>query len=122
MNEELKSTNEELETMNDEQRRHAEELDRLNIFLEAILGNLGVGVAVVDREQPGPDLEPNAQDLWGLRPTRSRASNLSRSTSGCPSTELREPLEDAISAGRRGPTCPWTRSTGAAGRCAARCG
>src|SRR5262249_30959742 len=51
MNEELHSTNEELEAMNDEQRERASELDRLNIFLEGILGNLGVGVVVLDLDQ-----------------------------------------------------------------------
>src|SRR5262249_29504976 len=48
MNEELQSTNDELEAMNDQQRERADEVDRLNLFLEGILGNLGVGVVVLD--------------------------------------------------------------------------
>jgi two-component system CheB/CheR fusion protein len=67
MNEELQSTNDELEVMNDQQREHSDEVDRLNLFLEGILGNLGVGVVVIDREQAVQVWNSSAADLWGLR-------------------------------------------------------
>jgi two-component system CheB/CheR fusion protein len=67
MNEELHSTNDELEAMNDEQRVRADEVDRLNLFLEGILGNLGIGVVVLDAEQRVQLWNGSAADLWGLR-------------------------------------------------------
>jgi two-component system, chemotaxis family, CheB/CheR fusion protein len=97
MNEELTSTNDELEAMNDEQRRHTDELDRLNLFLEGILGNLGVGVAVVDRENKIQLWNANSQDLWGLRPDEVEGVDLLSLDIGLPVAELREPLEDATS-------------------------
>ena len=53
MNEELRSTNEELESINDELRDRTSELNDVNDFLESILTSLGVAVAVLDRSQPG---------------------------------------------------------------------
>ena len=50
MNEELQSTNEELTTINDELRRRSDELNDLNVFMEAVLGSLRGGVAVLDTE------------------------------------------------------------------------
>jgi two-component system CheB/CheR fusion protein len=99
MNEELTSTNDELEAMNDEQREHSEQLDRLNLFLEGILGNLGVGVAVVDRENKVQLWNSDAQDLWGLRPDEVEGEDLLDLDIGLPTDELREPLLQAISPG-----------------------
>ncbi|MBS1845862.1 MAG: PAS domain-containing protein [Actinobacteria bacterium] len=101
MNEELTSTNDELEAMNDEQRRHTEELDRLNLFLEGILGNLGVGVAVVDRDNKIQLWNANSHDLWGLRPEEVEGADLLDLDIGLPVADLREPLEDATSAGAK---------------------
>ena len=67
MNEELQSTNEELETINDELRERTSELNNVNDFLEAILTSLGVAVAVVDRSQRVQIWNGGAEDLWGLR-------------------------------------------------------
>jgi two-component system, chemotaxis family, CheB/CheR fusion protein len=97
MNEELTSTNDELEAMNEEQRQHTEELDRLNLFLEGILGNLGVGVAVVDRENKIQLWNANSQDLWGLRPDEVEGEDILSLDIGLPVEQLREPLEDATS-------------------------
>jgi two-component system CheB/CheR fusion protein len=99
MNEELASTNDELEAMNDEQRRHTEELDRLNLFLEGILGNLGVGVAVVDRENKVQLWNGSSQDLWGLRPDEVEGEDILKLDIGLPLEKLREPLAQATSSG-----------------------
>jgi two-component system CheB/CheR fusion protein len=97
MNEELTSTNDELEAMNEEQRRHTEELDRLNLFLEGILGNLGVGVVVVDRERKVQLWNANSEDLWGLRADEVEGEDLLSLDIGLPVAELRKPLEEALS-------------------------
>ena len=70
MNEELQSTNEELETINDELRERTGELNQVNDFLEAILTSLGIGVAVLDRQQRVQVWNRRAEDLWGLRAGR----------------------------------------------------
>jgi two-component system CheB/CheR fusion protein len=67
MNEELQSTNDELETMNEEQSVRGAELDKVNMFLEGILGSLGVGVAVLDGQHRVQVWNANSTELWGLR-------------------------------------------------------
>jgi two-component system CheB/CheR fusion protein len=67
MNEELQSTNDELEAMNEEQSMRGAELDKVNMFLEGILGSLGVGVVVLDRERRVQVWNANSTELWGLR-------------------------------------------------------
>lgn len=66
MNEELQSTNEELHTINDELRDRSEELDEVNSFLESILGSLGAGIIVTDREFRIQAWNDQARELWGL--------------------------------------------------------
>jgi two-component system, chemotaxis family, CheB/CheR fusion protein len=97
MNEELSSTNDELEAMNEEQRQHSQELDRLNLFLEGILGNLGIGVAVVDRERSVQLWNANSEDLWGLRADEVEGQDLLSLDIGLPVAELAQPLEEAFS-------------------------
>ena len=99
MNEELTSTNDELEAMNEEQRRHTEELDRLNLFLEGILGSLGVGVAVVDRQNKVQLWNADSQELWGLRPDEVEGQDILTLDIGLPLDALREPLAQAITTG-----------------------
>jgi two-component system CheB/CheR fusion protein len=99
MNEELTSTNDELEAMNEEQRTHSGELDRLNLFLEGILGNLRVGVTVVDREHRVQLWNASSQDLWGLRPEEAEGEDLFSLEIGLPLEQLRGPLDAAISSG-----------------------
>ncbi len=97
MNEELTSSNDELEAMNEEQRRHSEELDRLNLFLEGILGSLGIGVVVVDRDRRVQLWNANSEDLWGLRADEVEGRSLLSLDIGLPVEELAGPLEEAIS-------------------------
>ena len=86
MNEELQSTNEELETINDELRDRTAELNQVNDFLESILTSLGIAVAVVDRQQRVQVWNHRAEDLWGLRQDEAVEHHCSRSTSGCRSS------------------------------------
>jgi two-component system, chemotaxis family, CheB/CheR fusion protein len=97
MNEELQSTNDELETMNDEQRERAGELDRVNMFLEGILGNLGVGVVVVDQEHRVQIWNASSTELWGLRPDEVEGQLLHTLDLGLPVEDLNSPIRDALS-------------------------
>jgi two-component system, chemotaxis family, CheB/CheR fusion protein len=53
--------------MNDEQAVRSAELDRVNMFLEGIVGNLGVGVVVLDEEGRVQVWNANSSELWGMR-------------------------------------------------------
>jgi two-component system, chemotaxis family, CheB/CheR fusion protein len=104
MNEELQSTNDELEAMNDEQRTRADEVDRLNLFLEGILGNLGVGVVVLDTDQRVQLWNDSATDLWGLRDEEVDGEHFLNLEIGLPVEEMRDPIRAAIGDGGTGST------------------
>ncbi|MFL5869704.1 MAG: PAS domain-containing protein, partial [Solirubrobacterales bacterium] len=99
MNEELTTTNDQLETMNEEQREHSRELDKLNLFLEGIVGNLGVAVAVVDRDRRVQLWNGTSEDLWGLRADEVLDQDLTALDFGLPVDELADPLGDVIASG-----------------------
>jgi two-component system CheB/CheR fusion protein len=67
MNEELQSTNEELETMNEELRRRTLELDSLNEFMELIMASMHSAVVVTDADLRVQIWNYMAEELWGLR-------------------------------------------------------
>ncbi|MFL5883542.1 MAG: CheR family methyltransferase [Thermoleophilaceae bacterium] len=98
MNAELQSTNDELEVVNDEQRERSAELDRLNLFLEGILGNLGLAVVVVDREVHVQLWNGSAQEIWGLQPGEVLGRPLLSLDTGLPVDALRDPLDRALAA------------------------
>jgi two-component system, chemotaxis family, CheB/CheR fusion protein len=97
MNEELQSTNEELETINDELRDRTSDLNRVNDFLEAILTSLGIGVAVVDRQQRVQVWNHRAEDLWGLRQDEAIKHHLLSLDIGLPVERLAGPLRTVLS-------------------------
>jgi len=92
MNEELQSTNDELETMNSEVNARAVELDRLNLFFEGILGSLGVGVIVIDRQHTIQVWNATSVELWGVRAEEVEGRNLMDLDIGLPVRRL----EDAV--------------------------
>jgi two-component system CheB/CheR fusion protein len=96
MNEELQSTNEELETINDELRDRTSELNQVNDFLEAILTSLGIGVAVVDRQQRVQVWNHRAEDLWGLRQDEAVDHHLLSLDIGLPVERLAGPLRAVL--------------------------
>jgi two-component system, chemotaxis family, CheB/CheR fusion protein len=102
MNEELHSTNDELEAMNDEQRSRSEEVDRLNLFLEGILGSLGVGVAVLDSDQRVQLWNDSATELWGLRGEEVGGEHFLGLDIGLPVDEIREAIRAALGDGGSG--------------------
>jgi two-component system, chemotaxis family, CheB/CheR fusion protein len=96
MNEELQSTNDELEVMNDEQRERGGEVDRLNLFLEGILGSLGSGVIVLDRDQTIQLWNNSASELWGLADREVLSQHVLSLDIGFPVEQLRGPIRDAL--------------------------
>jgi two-component system, chemotaxis family, CheB/CheR fusion protein len=99
MNEELHSTNEELETINDEMRDRTSELNQVNDFLEAILTSLGIGVAVVDRQQRVQIWNHRAEDLWGVRQDEAVDHHLLSLDIGLPIEQLAAPLRSVLGGG-----------------------
>ncbi len=98
--EELQSTNEELQILNDELRERTLEADRVNSFLQAILAGLDLAVVVVDTEYRVQLWNGGAERLTGLRAFEAQGRRV---------LELDLSLPDR--AGARGP---------AAGGCAGR--
>ena len=96
MNEELQSTNDELEAMNEEQGERSIELDRVNLFLEGILGNLGVGVVVLDREERVQLWNGSAFELWGLREEEVVGQSFVSLDIGLPMEDLARPLAGVL--------------------------
>jgi two-component system, chemotaxis family, CheB/CheR fusion protein len=99
MNEELQSTNEELETINDELRDRTSELNDVNELLETILTSLGLGVAVVDRQQRVLVWNDRAEDMWGLRTEEAVEHHLLSLDIGLPVEQLTAPLRAVIGGG-----------------------
>jgi two-component system CheB/CheR fusion protein len=97
MNEELQSTNDELEAMNEAQAERASELDRANLFLEGILGSLGLGVVVLDRDQRIQLWNSSAADFWGLRDHEVVGQHFLSLDIGLPVEKLKEAIREALS-------------------------
>lgn len=67
MNEELESTNAELESINTDLRLRTDDVNRLNTFLQAVTGNIALGAVVIDADSKIQVWNEGAADLWGLR-------------------------------------------------------
>jgi two-component system CheB/CheR fusion protein len=96
MNEELQSTNEELETINDELNLRTTELNISKGFLETVLGNLKVGVVVVDREFRIQNWNRHAEDLWGLGSSEIMGVSFLGLDIGLPVEKLRQPIRSVL--------------------------
>src|SRR5207245_9939577 len=114
MNEELESTNAELQGINTELRQRTTDADRLNTFMNAILGNIRLGAAVLDADLDVRVWNDRAADLWGVRSDEVVGEPFFDLDIGLPIKELRtmirsvqrrqptpdEPVADAVT--RRG--------------------
>jgi len=96
MNEELQSTNEELETTNDELQLRTEEVNRSNAFLNAILGGLRAGVAILDRNFGVISWNPRAEELWGLPADEVRGQSIFALDTGLSLGALRTTLRACL--------------------------
>lgn len=96
MNEELRSSNDELETMNDELRHRTSELDEVNGFLEMIVTSFGVAVVVLDRDGLVQVWNPLCEELWGLRAEEVLGTRFLDLDIGLPVAELAESIDRAL--------------------------
>jgi two-component system, chemotaxis family, CheB/CheR fusion protein len=96
MNEELQSTNKELRCMNEQVHDRDEELKHSTLLLEAILGNIGSGIVVIDQELNILVWSKKMQDLWGLRADEVQGRSLAKLDIGLPVTDLLDPLRDCL--------------------------
>jgi two-component system, chemotaxis family, CheB/CheR fusion protein len=97
MNEELQSTNEELETTNEELRYRSLEVNHVNSVLEVILTSLRVGVIVVDQDLRTQVWNTRSEDLWGLRADEVHGHNFLNLDIGLPVDKLKPILRACLS-------------------------
>jgi two-component system, chemotaxis family, CheB/CheR fusion protein len=96
MNEELQSSNEELQTINEELRLRSEELNQVNAFLESILTSLRGGVVVVNRELQVQVWNNKAEDLWGLRSNEVEGQHFLNLDIGLPVGQMRQQIRSCL--------------------------
>lgn len=97
MNAELHSTNEELQTINDELRMRTGELDEVNDFLESMLISQQGGLVVIDREMRISVWNDQSSELWGLRPDEAPGQHFLNLDIGLPVEELRGCIKTVLS-------------------------
>ncbi|MEO8077867.1 MAG: PAS domain-containing protein, partial [Acidobacteriota bacterium] len=96
MNEELQSTNEELQTMNDEIRTRSTDTGALNSYLESIFTSLRSAVVVLDADRRVQLWNARAQELWGVTSAETRGADFLTLDIGLPVGELTEPIESVL--------------------------
>jgi len=123
MNEELESTNTELQTINTELQDRSLQLDRVNAFMELIMANLQLGVAVLDKDLRVQLWNRRAVDLWGLRAEEALGQPLLGLDIGLPLAELASPLKKCLngSDGFQEMTLPATNRRGKSFTCRVQC-
>ena len=99
MNEEMESTNAELQTMNDDLRRRTDEIDRINLFLNSVMGSLRLGVIVVNRALQVEMWNQRCEDLWGVRGEEAIGKALSNLDIGLPLPETLELVRGSLNSG-----------------------
>ena len=87
MNEELESTNAELQAMNDELRKRTSEVDQVNSFMNSVMASLELGVIVIDRGLHVQMWNSRSEELWGLRRSEAIGEPLVNLDIGLPIAE-----------------------------------
>ena len=102
MNEELQSMNDELQATNEELRERTSEISSLNHFMESILGSLGAGVVVVNRDMVIQVWNRQSEDLWGLREDETVGKHFLNLDSGLPTEQLKSLVREVMFDGSSG--------------------
>lgn len=96
MNEELRSTNDELEIINHELQVRTEEADRVNAYLRSILRGLRGAVIVLGRDMEVRMWSPRARELWGLLEDEAVGRDFTELDIGLPTLQLRDAIQSCI--------------------------
>ena len=99
MNEELESTNAELQTINTDLRVRTDEIGTLNALLEAISGNIEVGAVVLDGSSKVRVWNDRAADMWGLRSDEVVGRSFFEIDIRLPAVQLREMIRSVLAGG-----------------------
>jgi two-component system CheB/CheR fusion protein len=99
MNEELESTNTELQTINTELQERSIQLNQVNTFMEQIMANLQLGVAVLDKDLRVQLWNRRAQDMWGVQAAETIGQPVLGLDIGLPLNELAKPIKNCLSSG-----------------------
>ena len=99
MNEELESTNTELQTINTELEERSIQLNQVNAFMEGIMSNLQLGVAVLDTDLRVQLWNRRAVDLWGVQASETIGQPLLGLDIGLPVAELANPIKACLNGG-----------------------
>jgi two-component system CheB/CheR fusion protein len=99
MNEELESTNTELQTINNELQERSIQLNQVNDFMEGIMANLQLGVAVLDTDLRVQLWNRRAVDLWGVQASETIGQPLLGLDIGLPMAELASPIKACVNGG-----------------------
>jgi two-component system CheB/CheR fusion protein len=98
-NEELQSTNDQLHLLNEALQSRSLELDRVNLYLEGILGGLRLGIVVLDQDLIVRLWNSSAEELWGLRADEAADRNFFSLDIGLPLKRLEAPVRRALTDG-----------------------
>jgi two-component system CheB/CheR fusion protein len=98
-NEELQSTNDELQAVNEELQSRGDQLDEANIYLQSILGGLGRGVVVLDREMAVRLWNHWSEDLWGLHSDEAEGRHFLNLDIGLPVEKLLPAIRECLERG-----------------------
>jgi two-component system CheB/CheR fusion protein len=123
MNEELESTNTELQTINTELQERSLQLDRVNAFMEQIMANLQLGVAVLDKDLRVQLWNRRAVDLWGVQAEETIGKPLLGLDIGLPLAQLANPIKKCLNGndGFQEVTLPATNRRGKSFSCRVQC-
>jgi two-component system CheB/CheR fusion protein len=91
----MQSTNEELQTINDELGERTTELDQLNAFLESIWAGLGGAVVVLDPDLSVLVWNHGSEDLWGVRQEEVQGQHFLNLDIGLPVDQVHPALQQA---------------------------
>jgi two-component system CheB/CheR fusion protein len=98
-NEELRSTNEELEATNEELRARTAQLDEQRTYTEAVLGSIGTGIIVADRELRVTSWNRWNENMWGMRRDETKGRSLLSLDVGLPLARIEDQLRRVLATG-----------------------
>ncbi len=97
MNEELESTNSELQSINNDLNQRTDEVERFNVLLHSITGNIPLGAVVMNANLKVTVWNERAGDLWGLRADEVLGRSFFDLDIGLPTDEIRNIIGAVLS-------------------------